>query len=256
MIIHTNLALFIYHIKQLVMNMAISFILSIVLSSSCSAEKRRVEVNSFRRFCFTSPVETIGNRVPVECLEISRFALDSLLFIIIDARPDMDLSDLQNCIAQAIQESNTHPSFMLNISKGKILPLERIYEQEQKQSYSPEEGQLKKRMEVDFYRSVLFMELNPDSASIRKYREAHQMGNVWPQIETNARASGVLDMELYIKGTRVFLIMDRTAGIDEAKSDSLWNLLPLEQEWQNLVGLFQKKDPATGEAWTTMTRIR
>lgn len=52
------------------------------------------------------------------------------------------------------------------------------------------------------------MDLKDDPKLINSYIEAHNRYNSWPEIRTGIRAIGILEMELYILGNRLFMIVE------------------------------------------------
>ena len=50
------------------------------------------------------------------------------------------------------------------------------------------------------------LELRDDREMIEKYVEAH--AHVWPEIQEGIRSVGILDMQIYILGNRLFMICD------------------------------------------------
>ena len=50
------------------------------------------------------------------------------------------------------------------------------------------------------------LELRDDRELIEKYVEAH--AHVWPEIQAGIRSVGILDMQIYILGNRLFMICD------------------------------------------------
>ena len=52
------------------------------------------------------------------------------------------------------------------------------------------------------------MSLKDDAQLIEDYKKVHAPGAVWPEITDGMREVGILDMEIYIQGTRLFMIMD------------------------------------------------
>ncbi len=207
----------------------------------------------FRRFCFAMEKDRAESFEFPEFLLAGAFQNDSILFIIIDVDAGMDLAALKQYIEKYCSEDDLEiPSLFKKIIAGDILPLERIYELEQEKDYSPEEGQLKESSGRVISRSVLSMELYPDQASIDKYREIHGLGQAWPEITANMLASGILDIDIYIKGTLTFMIMDRDKDWNSEKSSSYRKDMAREKEWQDYVSQFQKTDPATGKKWLPM----
>ena len=130
--------------------------------------------------------------------------------------------------------------------KGHGRLLERIYELDQKESWLPEEGQLKDQADRQ-------EKIN----QIEEYKKVHGIGMVWPEVSRNMKEIGVLDMELYLMGTRAFLIMDAKPEYDPDKDNERWGNMPREKEWQAYVAKYQKIDPESSisEKWRPMDRI-
>ncbi len=104
-------------------------------------------------------------------------------------------------------------------------------------------------------RYCLTLDLKNDPQLIAQYKRYHE--NVWPEIQQSIRDAGILSMEIYLLGTRMFMIMDVNDSFSfEAKSEAdLAN--PKVQEWEKLMWSFQQALPGTppGEKWQKMERI-
>jgi L-rhamnose mutarotase len=104
-------------------------------------------------------------------------------------------------------------------------------------------------------RFCLTLDLKDDPELIAEYKRYHE--NVWPEIAESIRGSGIEDMEIYLLGTRMFMIMEVNEGFSfeaKAKSDALNAKV---QEWENLMWRFQQALPQAraGEKWLLMERI-
>jgi L-rhamnose mutarotase len=104
-------------------------------------------------------------------------------------------------------------------------------------------------------RYCLTLDLKDDPELIAEYRRHHQ--NVWPEISQSIRDSGIEDMEIYLLGTRMFMIVEvneRFSFADKAEAD---RANPKVQEWEQLMWRFQKPLPQAkpGEKWLAMERI-
>ena len=64
------------------------------------------------------------------------------------------------------------------------------------------------------------LSLENDPQLIEDYKKVHAPGAVWPEITQGMRDVGILDMEIYLLGTRLFMIMDTVAGFDHDKAMS------------------------------------
>jgi L-rhamnose mutarotase len=104
-------------------------------------------------------------------------------------------------------------------------------------------------------RFCLTLDLKDDPNLIAEYKRYHE--KVWPEVVERIKDSGIEDMEIYLLGTRMFMIMDvsETFSFDKkAKSDKQ---NPKVQEWEALMWKFQQALPQAraGEKWLRMERI-
>jgi len=106
-------------------------------------------------------------------------------------------------------------------------------------------------------RYCLTLDLKNDPKLIAEYKNYHAKGNAWPEITASIRDSGIEDMEIYLLGTRMFMIMDVNESFSfEAKSKADPQN-PKVQEWEKLMWKFQQPLPEAkaGEKWMPMERI-
>lgn len=104
-------------------------------------------------------------------------------------------------------------------------------------------------------RYCLTLDLKDDPALIAQYRIHHQ--KVWPEITASIRDSGIEDLEIYLLGTRMFMVMEVNENFSfEAKSKADHSN-PKVQEWERLMWKFQQPLPQAkpGEKWLLMERI-
>ena len=104
-------------------------------------------------------------------------------------------------------------------------------------------------------RFCLTLDLKDDPHLIAEYKRHHE--HVWPEIIQSIKGSGILDMEIYLLGTRMFMIMEVSEDFSfEAKTEAD-RRNPKVQEWENLMWRFQKALPQAkpGEKWMRMDRI-
>jgi L-rhamnose mutarotase len=104
-------------------------------------------------------------------------------------------------------------------------------------------------------RFCLTLDLKDDPELIAQYKRYHEQ--VWPEIVQSIKDSGILDMEIYSFGTRMFMIMEVSKDFSfEAKTEAD-RRNPKVQEWENLMWRFQKALPQAkpGEKWMRMDRI-
>jgi L-rhamnose mutarotase len=104
-------------------------------------------------------------------------------------------------------------------------------------------------------RYCLTLDLKDDPKLIAEYGRYHE--RIWPEITKSIRDAGIEDMEIYLLGTRMFMVMEvneRFSFESKAKAD-LEN--PKVREWEELMWKFQKPLPNAkpGEKWILMERI-
>jgi L-rhamnose mutarotase len=104
-------------------------------------------------------------------------------------------------------------------------------------------------------RFCLTLDLKDDPKLIAEYKHYHE--KIWPEITRSIKDSGIEDMEIYLLGTRMFMVMEvnETFSFEaKAKADQL---NPRVQEWEILMGTFQKSlaQARPGEKWLLMERV-
>lgn len=104
-------------------------------------------------------------------------------------------------------------------------------------------------------RYCLTLDLKDDRQLIAEYRRYHQ--KIWSEITQSIRDSGIEDMEIYLLGTRLFMIMevnDKFSFVAKAEADAVH---PKVREWEELMWKFQKPLPNAkpGEKWMLMEQI-
>ena len=105
-------------------------------------------------------------------------------------------------------------------------------------------------------RYALALDLHDDAALIGEYERFHR--EVWPEVITHLRQHGVLGMEIYRLGTRLFMVLDTDdAKYDAARIAAAGIDSPRIREWEELMWRFQAPTPWTpaGQKWTVMARL-
>lgn len=101
------------------------------------------------------------------------------------------------------------------------------------------------------------LDLRNDSALIAEYRHRHAEGNIWPEILAGIREVGILEMEIYISGTRLFMIVETPLDFDWEEAMTRLASLPRQQEWEDYMSVFQLVNPGgtSAEKWQPMERM-
>jgi len=92
---------------------------------------------------------------------------------------------------------------------------------------------------------------------IEEYKFYHASGQTWPEITQSIRDSGILDMEIYLTGNRMFMIMEVDDSFDPIKKTASDAENSKVQEWENLMWKYQLPLPwaKEGEKWIEMEKI-
>ncbi|HEY4764246.1 MAG TPA: L-rhamnose mutarotase [Candidatus Sulfotelmatobacter sp.] len=104
-------------------------------------------------------------------------------------------------------------------------------------------------------RVCLTLDLKDDPKLIAEYKRYHE--KIWPEITRSIKDSGIEDMEIYLLGTRMFMIMEVNESFSFAAKTKADQLNPRVQEWERLMGTFQKSlaQARPGEKWLVMERV-
>jgi L-rhamnose mutarotase len=110
---------------------------------------------------------------------------------------------------------------------------------------------------ASFKRFCKTLELKNDPQLIEEYKKVHSKGNAWPEITQGMLDVGIIDMEIYIHGKRLFMIMDTVNEFDAETSMAKLAEMPRQKEWEAFVSKFQKSDAdaSADEKWQIMERI-
>lgn len=104
-------------------------------------------------------------------------------------------------------------------------------------------------------RYCLALDLQDDPKLIAEYKRYHE--RIWPEITKSIKDSGIEDLEIYLLGTRLFLVMEVGENFSFAAKAKADQENPKVQEWERLMWKFQKplSGAKPGEKWLLMERI-
>jgi L-rhamnose mutarotase len=104
-------------------------------------------------------------------------------------------------------------------------------------------------------RHCLTLDLQNDPAKISEYKRYHE--KIWPEIRDSLFAAGVTDMEIYLSGTHLFMIMDVSDDFSFERKAAMDATNPKVMEWEELMGNFQAvpegADPV--RRWVLMEKV-
>jgi L-rhamnose mutarotase len=104
-------------------------------------------------------------------------------------------------------------------------------------------------------RYCLALDLRDDPKLIAEYKRYHQ--KIWPEIAKSITDAGIEDMEIYLLGSRLFMIIEVNERFSfEAKAAADRENSKV-REWEEMMWKFQKPIPGSkpGEKWRLMDRI-
>jgi L-rhamnose mutarotase len=105
-------------------------------------------------------------------------------------------------------------------------------------------------------RYALALDLVDDAERIAEYERAHV--KIWPEVHAHLRTQGVLGMEIYRLGTRLFMVMEVDPAVYNAERMAQASLTnPAIVRWEELMWTYQAPTPWTpaGEKWVPMAKI-
>ena len=88
-------------------------------------------------------------------------------------------------------------------------------------------------------RYVQTMDLKDDPELIAEYRRRHSEEESWKEIRDGIREVGILDMQIFILGTRLVMIVETPLDFDWDSAMARLATLPRQQEWEDYMSIFQ-----------------
>jgi L-rhamnose mutarotase len=106
-------------------------------------------------------------------------------------------------------------------------------------------------------RYVQYMEISDDPELMAEYRKWHSEEYNWKEIRDGIRQVGILEMEIYLIGNHLTMIVDTPADFNWQESMDRLAKLPRQAEWEAFVSRFQNCSPdvRSDEKWKPMERI-
>ena len=108
---------------------------------------------------------------------------------------------------------------------------------------------------VKRYCQTLDLRDNPEL--IAEYRRRHSQEHIWKEIPEGIREVGILEMEIYLLSTRLFMIVETPLDFDWDTAMARLGTLPRQAEWEDYMAEFQlvKAGMSSAEKWQMMDRI-
>ena len=101
------------------------------------------------------------------------------------------------------------------------------------------------------------LDLKDDPALIAEYVERHSKAKRWQEIVDGIRTVGILEMEIYLTGTRLFMIVETAVDFDWDTAFARLSKMPRQAEWEEYMSVFQVSKPGatSAEKWQLMDKI-
>jgi L-rhamnose mutarotase len=99
------------------------------------------------------------------------------------------------------------------------------------------------------------LDLKDDPVLIAEYKKYHE--KIWPEVTQSLKESSIEDLEIYLLGTRMFMIMEVNESFSFEKKAKADEQNPKMQAWEQLMWKFQQALPEAkpNEKWLRMERI-
>lgn len=106
-------------------------------------------------------------------------------------------------------------------------------------------------------RFVQTLTLNSNEEARREYIKWHSPEHNWKEIRNGIREVGIIEMEIYILGNTLVMIVDAPEDFDWGKAMARLATLPRQAEWEAFVSQFQgcNANATSDEKWQMMQRI-
>ncbi len=118
-------------------------------------------------------------------------------------------------------------------------------------------GYPQKKYETKTKRYCQTLDLRNDPELIEAYKRLHSEAHIWQEIMDGIRDVGILEMEIYLLGTRLLMIVETPEDFDWDEIMARLGTLPRQSEWEALTAKDQLADANAGSAekWQLMERI-
>ena len=104
-------------------------------------------------------------------------------------------------------------------------------------------------------RHCLTLDLKDDETAIAQYKRYHV--KIWPEVTQSLLDAGVVEMEIYLLGTRLFMIMDVNDSFSLSAKAAMDLANAKVQEWETIMHGFQQQLPEAraDQYWMVMDRV-
>lgn len=106
-------------------------------------------------------------------------------------------------------------------------------------------------------RFVQMLDLHDDPEMIAAYRHYHSREGIWPEILQGIKDSGVLEMDIFLLGTHLVMLVTLAEEDDWDAVMQRMASQPRQAEWEAFVAQWQRASAgaSSDEKWQMMERI-
>ena len=119
------------------------------------------------------------------------------------------------------------------------------------------DGYKQKQYSFPTKRFVQTLELKSSEEARMEYIKWHSKEYSWKEVRESIKEVGILEMEIYIFGNTLVMIVVAPIDFDWATAMSRLATLPRQSEWEAFISQFQgcDSDATSDEKWQMMERI-
>ena len=119
------------------------------------------------------------------------------------------------------------------------------------------EGYIQTISEGKIKRYVQYLAISDDPELLTQYKKWHSEEYHWKEIRDGIREVGILEMEIYLLGSHLTMIVDAPVDLDWQAAMNRLATLPRQAEWEAFVSKFQgcSSEARSDEKWRPMERI-
>ncbi|NDV65239.1 L-rhamnose mutarotase [Bacteroides sp. 224] len=101
------------------------------------------------------------------------------------------------------------------------------------------------------------LDLKNDPDLIAEYKKRHSKEHFWPEVGEGIRSIGILNMEIFLIGTRLFMVVETPLDFEWDSAFAKLAKMPIQEKWEEYMSIFQEADPSasSAEKWQMMEQI-
>ncbi len=133
----------------------------------------------------------------------------------------------------------------------------RMHGKRSKQIVTDMEGYIQTISHGTVKRYVQLLKISDNPQLVAQYRRWHSEQCCWPEVLQGIRQVGILEMEIYILGSHLVMIVDTPPDFRWQEAMDRLATLPRQAEWEAFVAQFQGCDAQarSDEKWQPMERM-